>query len=172
MARIKFIKIEFGYLPELTGNIDQCIFMFFWSDLYSTFFCINHPHISHLYKLCVIRVSVANHLYFNSRVILVYQPLFVASSSHARFDIASVKDEPHSSLVAVNSLQTRGRSAYIRHLFSADKCTHLVPAGFPCPVPGIMLDMDCAIQQAPHMRQSVFVILLRSMGNTLYTLSI
>jgi hypothetical protein len=63
---------------------------------------------------------------------------------------------PHISTLGRNELHTRGRvgKPNSSQRPSAVNCTHRTPAGLPMPpayaIPGIGLDIDGAVQHAPH----------------------
>jgi hypothetical protein len=59
---------------------------------------------------------------------------------------------PHISSLGLSDPQTDGRSGCpkIRHRSSAPSCTHRTPAGLPCGIPGIGLEIDGAMQHAPQ----------------------
>jgi hypothetical protein len=44
----------------------------------------------------------------------------------------------------------------MEHFISCERWTHLVPAGLFFPVPGIIEEIDGAMQQAPHWLQFMF----------------
>lgn len=66
--------------------------------------------------------------------------------------MASAADEPHISGLGRRLTQTAGRSGRPnrRQRFSSVNCTQRTPAGFPDGMPGIGVDMEGAMQHAPH----------------------
>jgi len=76
----------------------------------------------------------------------------VSTSSADSQSSASARDAPHISRLALNPEQQLGRSRRpkIAHRKSAVSCAQATPAGLPCAMPGIGLEIDGAIQQAPH----------------------
>jgi hypothetical protein len=59
---------------------------------------------------------------------------------------------PHSCGSALKLTQIRGRSGLPNraHRFSVVKWIQRTPAGFPCGMPGMGLEMETAMQQAPQ----------------------
>ena len=76
----------------------------------------------------------------------------VAFSSQVSRLIASPALSPHISRLGGNELHTAGRSGCpnILQRFSSSSCAQRTPAGLPSGMPGIGLEMDGAMQQAPQ----------------------
>jgi hypothetical protein len=81
----------------------------------------------------------------------------VRISSFSRFEKASENPPPQRSFVGVNSRQTEGLSGYIEHFISGERWVHLTPAGLPFPVSGIIVEIDGAMQHAPHWLHFIFL---------------
>jgi hypothetical protein len=76
----------------------------------------------------------------------------VAASSVASQRIACSRLVPHISIDGCNPEQHAGRSGRpkIEQRFSASSCTQRTPAGLPLGMPGIGLEIEGAVQHAPH----------------------
>ncbi len=76
----------------------------------------------------------------------------VASSSHRSQASACSRLSPHISVEGLSPPQQRGRSGWskIAQRKSSVSWLQRVPAGLPFGMPGIGVEMDRAIQQAPH----------------------
>lgn len=80
------------------------------------------------------------------------QPGAVARSSRPIQRIASSRFVPHISADGCKPAHTAGRSGRpkIRQRWSSASCAQRTPAGLPCGIPGIGLEIDGAVQQAPQ----------------------
>jgi len=76
----------------------------------------------------------------------------VAASSVAIQRTACARFVPHISIDGCNPEQHAGRSGRpkIEQRFAASSCTQRTPAGLPSGMPGIGLDIEGAVQHAPH----------------------
>lgn len=82
----------------------------------------------------------------------------VKASSWIRYVNAALRSSKHISLDACKLRQTSGLNSdpKIIQRFSSDSWIHLVLAGLPCGIPGIGLDIEGAMQQAPQsIRHSI-----------------
>lgn len=82
----------------------------------------------------------------------------VAASNAAKCVSASVREDPHIELAGRRPAQKAGRSGRpkIAHRMSGSSCTHGIPAGLPCGIPGIGEVIEGAMQHAPQFeRQSM-----------------
>jgi hypothetical protein len=69
---------------------------------------------------------------------------------------------PHIDSLGCNEAQTLGRSGCpkILHCSSSSSWMQRTPAGLPPGIPGIGLEIDGAVQQAPHLsRQSIILFI-------------
>lgn len=80
--------------------------------------------------------------------------------------MASSRVAPHMADEGVRLAQTAGRSGWpkIRQRLPASSCTQRTPAGFPCGMPGIVLEMDGAMQQAPQPERQSMVFAIKSVA--------
>jgi hypothetical protein len=80
------------------------------------------------------------------------QPGDVAASSAAIQRIACSRLAPHISIDGCSPEQQAGRSGRpkIMQRLSASSCTQRAPAGLPFGMPGIGLEIEGAVQHAPH----------------------
>jgi hypothetical protein len=80
----------------------------------------------------------------------LYFPVMISSSSNNCK--ASFRLVPQKASLAWYEEQTAGRSAfpYRLHRLSPVSCMHRTPGGFPADIPGILDEMDGAMQHAPH----------------------
>jgi hypothetical protein len=76
----------------------------------------------------------------------------VAASSAAIQRTACSRLEPHISIDGRSPEQHDGRSGRpkIEQRFAASSCTQRTPAGLPSGMPGIGLEIEGAVQHAPH----------------------
>jgi hypothetical protein len=76
----------------------------------------------------------------------------VAASSAAIHRIACSRPVPHISTDGCSPEQQAGRSGRpkIEQRFAASSCTQRTPAGLPRGIPGIGLEIEGAVQHAPH----------------------
>jgi hypothetical protein len=76
----------------------------------------------------------------------------VAFSSHPSHRIACSRLSPHMDSLGWSELHTAGLSGCpnILQRWSSSSWMQRTPAAFPCGMPGIGLEMDGAVQQAPH----------------------
>jgi len=83
----------------------------------------------------------------------------VSTSTFLSQRIACSRLSPHMSLQGWREVQTLGRSGWPKILqrSCSSSCTHLTPAGFPFGNPGMALEIDGAIQHAPH-RSRQFIL--------------
>lgn len=82
----------------------------------------------------------------------------MAVSSIAIQRIACARLVPHISIDGCSPEQQAGRSGRpkIEQRFAASSCTQRTPAGLPRGMPGIGLEIEGAVQHAPHAgRQSM-----------------
>ncbi len=85
----------------------------------------------------------------------------VSASSCAKKIIAWLRCSPHIAASGCRLAQTAGRPGWpkIRQRWSAPSCTQRTPAGLPSGIPGMALEIDGAVQQAPQpARQSMRAI--------------
>ena len=85
----------------------------------------------------------------------------VSASSCAKKIIAWLRWSPHIVGSGCRLAQTVGRPGWpkIRQRWSAPSCTQRTPAGLPCGIPGMALEIDGAVQHAPQPgRQSMRAI--------------
>jgi hypothetical protein len=76
----------------------------------------------------------------------------VAASSCVSHASASGRDAPHICGCGIKPEQQAGRSGRpkIRHRSCSSSCTQRTPAGLPSGMPGIGLEIEGAMQQAPQ----------------------
>jgi hypothetical protein len=87
--------------------------------------------------------------------------------------IAASRFVEHISIDGFRLLQTAGRNAEPKrlHKLSSDNWTHRTFAGFPCGMPGIGLEIDGAIQQAPQSGRQFITVSPESLAAHLITFS-
>ena len=76
----------------------------------------------------------------------------VRVSSRCRYAMACARSLPHMAAPGCRLAQTAGRPGWpkTRQRWSGPSCTQGTPAGLPCGIPGMALEMDGAVQQAPQ----------------------
>ena len=82
----------------------------------------------------------------------------VASSSNVSVCNASSREAPHIDISGRSDAQNAGRSGLPnnRHRYASSNCTHGIPAGLPCGMPGMGEVIEGAMQHAPQWsRQSI-----------------
>ena len=81
----------------------------------------------------------------------------VAASSWVSHNKAAVRSVPHISTCGCRPPQKSGRSAWpnTAQRMSGINCTQGTPAGFPSGMPGMGLEMEGAVQQAPQPGRQV-----------------
>jgi len=87
------------------------------------------------------------------------QPGLVSASSCVIQAIACSRLAPHIDALGRSERHTAGRSGLpkIRQRSSSASCTQRVPAGLPSGMPGIGLEIDGAMQQAPQRARQALV---------------
>ena len=75
-------------------------------------------------------------------------------------------EAPHMAGEGAKLAQTAGRCGWpkIRQPLAASSCTQRTPAGFPCGMPGIALEIEGATQQAPQPERQFMGFAIKSVA--------
>nr|WP_222846742.1 NUDIX domain-containing protein [Chitinolyticbacter meiyuanensis] len=120
-------------------------FAFFWHPLAAEPDDDGHPLFAG--ALHALRVRLAE---CDCRVLTPPAHGAVACSSRVSQAMAPARSAPHMSSAGCNPPHTAGRSGRPNSLQrqASSSCTHGTPAGLPCGMPGMALEIDGAMQQA------------------------
>lgn len=115
-------------------------------------YSLHYRKIIHLYQ--VIKFALESFEFY----IFIVNYGVVSASSLIRYKSAASRCVKHISRLACKLAQTFGRNGDVKilHMKLSASWTQRVLAGFPCGIPGIGLEIEGAIQQAPQsIRHSI-----------------
>lgn len=106
--------------------------------------------------------------HIRQRLVAVVKVGAVMDSSPPNQRIACSRESPHMSSDGCSELHTAGRSGWpkMAQRRSAVNCTQGTPAGLPCGMPGMGLEMDGAVQQAAQWGRQFMVVTLSAEKST------